>query len=233
MDEPNGAPVESGAAAPTEDSGGTLMGELAGGAAPAAEGDKAPAAGQEKAGGTLMTDLAGGKKEEPAGTEAEKEASKVPDKPEAYEFQFDEKTNVDQALLGNFRKEAHSMGLSRGQAQKLAKLWEGHVAGETERLRGEQLAAIEKAKSVWVAEIQAEPDYKQKEEHVKLALSAFGSPELFDIFQQTATGSHPVMWNFVANVGRELAEPRFRGRSAGGGREPSLPERMWPNMGKE
>lgn len=175
------------------------------------------------AGGKAGEQDAGGEKTDPA-------LAVTPDGPEGYDLSFGEGTEVDQHLLGDFTRTAHELGLTKGQAQKLAAMYEARINQATQAVQDEQAAALRVAREAWISEIKGRPTFKSEESQVKKALAAFGSPELFDLLDQTRLGDHPVFWNFMARTGQALGEPGFHGRGAGGGPEPPLPARMWPNM---
>ena len=156
-------------------------------------------------------------------------ASLKPDKPEGYELSFDKGVNVDQGLLASFKNTAHELGLNQGQAQKLAALYAGHVAGSAEAANKAQLAALTEAKKGWESEITARPGFKQEVMDARRTLKEFGSEELCTIMDDTLLGSHPVFFDFMVKVGKALAEPGFRG-SGGSENEKPLADRLWPGM---
>jgi len=194
--------------------------------------------GGELKGNSLMT-KPGGEGGEPAdgGQDAGKEqnkakddpADKVPDKPEGYELKFAEGTQVDQALLADFQKEAHALGIKPTQAQKLASMYEAHVAKAGEAAAAEQRRVVEEAKKGWEAEIEKLPTFTQDRAHIQSALRQYGDQELYELLDQTNLGSHPKMWAFMAKIGKELAEPGFHGKG-GDKKEAPLATRLWPNM---
>ena len=213
--------------------------------------DKQPEAGQETggefSGNSILTkpDAEPGKedasqpgagkdsqnKEPDAEPGKEDPAEKVPDKPEGYAFKFAEGTQVDQELLTGFQKAAHELGISQGKAQKLAEMYEAHAAKAGERVRTEQQKAIESAKTQWEAEIEKSPTFTQDREYARSALRQYGDTELYALLDQTNLGSHPKMWAFLAKIGKTLAEPGFKGETAGRA-EKTAAEIMYPNQGK-
>ena len=94
--------------------------------------------------------------------------------------------------------------------------------------RGKQLADAEEG---WIKEIKAMPDFEAKKADATRAMEQFGKPELVELFNNTRLGSHPALFNFVATVGKLLAEPGFV-RSKGGTGDLSLAEKLYPNQGK-
>ena len=91
------------------------------------------------------------------------------------------------------------------------------------------MAALATAKTGWEAEIKASPTFRADYDHARRALTQFGNRELFGIMDETLIGSHPVMFRFMAQVGRALAEPGFRGRGETNKSQKPLSERLWPS----
>ncbi len=207
--------VNAGGQAAPENDGGLPESVLTAGVTP--EGDNAHKTATE-----LLEEQAGQKKESDP-------AVAVPEKPEGYALKFNDGVEVDQALLGDFQKTAHELKLTAGQAQKLAELYATKMAGGEETFRKAQMDAVLEAERGWVNEIKGKPTYKEDLSHAQRALAEFGSPELFDIINDTRIGSHPTMFDFMAKVGRALAEPAVRGQGTAGAPEVPLYKRMWPN----
>lgn len=170
---------------------------------------------------------------EPKPTDPEPEAATVPDGPDGYQLAFAPETSVDQELLGDFRKTAHGLGLTQEQAKTLAGLYEAHAGRAADQAQKSQVEALIKAKAGWEAEIMASPTFQADYERASLAIERFGSPELKNLMKETVIGSHPAMFNFVAQIGRALVEPKFRGQ--GEPEKPPTPlyERIWPTNTKE
>lgn len=155
-------------------------------------------------------------------------AAQVPDKAEGYDLKFSPETKVDAELLGSFRQTALELGLTRGQAQKLGSLYEGHMAKAAERMQAEQTKALLEARKVWEDEITRTPTFQEDQARIQSALRQFGDDELYELLNQTNLGSHPKMWAFMAKVGKALAEPSFHG--SGAGQTKSAAEVLYPNM---
>lgn len=155
-------------------------------------------------------------------------AAKVPDKPEGYDLKFSPETQVDNDLLGDFRKTAKEIGLTQGQAQKLGSMYEARMAEVGKRMVEAQTQAMLEARKGWEAEITKRPAFQAEQGHIRAALRQFGDQELFDLLDQTNLGSHPKMWDFMAKVGKALAEPGFRGGNSGQAK--SAAEVLYPNM---
>jgi len=155
-------------------------------------------------------------------------AAKVPDKPEGYDLKFSPETQVDNDLLGDFRKTAKEIGLTQGQAQKLGSMYEARMAEVGKRMVEAQTQAMLEARKGWEAEITKRPAFQAEQGHIQAALRQFGDKELFDLLDQTNLGSHPKMWDFMAKVGKALAEPGFRGENSGQAK--SAAEVLYPTM---
>ncbi|MDR1684870.1 MAG: hypothetical protein LBR82_00235 [Desulfovibrio sp.] len=183
------------------------------------EGPKEPAPGEGKA----------GDKKEPEKPAEDDPAAKVPDKPEGYEIKFAEETQVDEAMLSTFKATAHELGLSQGQSQKLASMYEAQVGRLQEAAVKAQQAALGKVQLEWEAKIKADKDFAQKHNNAMLALRRYGSPELTAVMDQTRIGSFPAFFDFVAAVGGALAEPGFKGSGTGGGNR-TFSQVMYPDM---
>lgn len=154
----------------------------------------------------------------------------VPERPEEYNLSFGKDIQVDEELLTNFSSVAHEMGLQKGQAQKLADLYVAHTEQATRTAHEAQVASLMQAKKGWEREIESRPHFQQEVTDARRTLKEFGSPELNEIMDSSLLGSHPVFFDFVVKVGKALAEPEVRGRSASGQREKPLMDRLWPSM---
>lgn len=160
-------------------------------------------------------DAAEEKKDGPDKEAPDKEAdplAQVPESPDGYALAFDKSVSVDTALLSSFQATAFDLGINRGQAQKLADLYAGHVA-DTMRSQAETLR---QAVAGWESEIKDSPGFAAGKADAQRALAQYGSPELFQVMDETLIGSHPAMFRFMAAVGKALAEPEFKGKGAAG-----------------
>lgn len=157
-------------------------------------------------------------------------ATVVPAKPEDYALKFADEANVDKALLDNFKKAAHEIGIPQGQAQKLADFYAKNVADSAKAAQEAQVASLMEAKKGWESEITARPGFKTEVVDAKRTLKEFGTPELNELMDTSLLGSHPVFFDFVVKVGKALAEPEVRGRGTGGVKDLPLDQRLWPEM---
>lgn len=155
-------------------------------------------------------------------------SAKVPEKPEGYDLKFAPETQVDEALLDGFRKTAVELGLTQGQAQKLGSMYEAHMVNAGKLFVEAQTKALLEARKGWEADIAKRPAYEADLGRIQSCLRQFGDRELYDLLDQTNLGSHPKMFDFMAKVGKALAEPGFRG--AGSGEEKSAAEVLYPGM---
>ena len=167
-------------------------------------------------------------KQEQDGNKNDDPAAKVPDSPEGYDLKFAPETQVDNDLLGDFRKTAKDIGLTQGQAQKLGSMYEARMAEVGKRMVEAQTQAMLEARKGWEAEITKRPAFQAEQGHIQAALRQFGDQELYDLLDQTNLGSHPKMWDFMAKVGKALAEPGFRGENSGQAK--SAAEVLYPDM---
>lgn len=193
------------------------------------------------AGGTLLTKKDGGEgvqedgQAKGEGEKAEDEAKApspeevVPDKPEGYELTFDEAVQVDEALAGNFKALAHELKISQGQAQKLADFYVKQMEGSATAAHAAQVTALDNAQRNWEAEITSRPEFKQEVADAKRTLKEFGGPQLQKLMDESRLGSHPVFFDFVAKVGKALAEPEIRGAGMGNAK-PSAAKVLYPDM---
>ncbi len=173
-----------------------------------------------------------GKGEEPAKelTPEEAAALKVPESPEAYSLTFGEGVEVDAPILDSFTKTAHELGLTQGQAQKLASFYEGEIKGVFSRLEAVREKEFAAARGAWLEEIKGDPNYARKADQVGLALAGFGDPKLYDIMNQTGLGDHPVMFDFLARIGSRLGEMGFKGLGSAANRELDPAKILYPNQ---
>lgn len=174
---------------------------------------------QDAAPGTPPADAPGtspDKGQPPADDKPADPAAVVPESPDGYALEFAEGTVLDEVLLGSFKTTAHELGISQGQAQKLADLYAGHVAAKADAMQQEQAAALRTAVDGWEQTIKSSPTFAADKEHAQRALVQYGNPELFQVIDDTLIGSHPAMFSFMAAVGKALAEPVTRGNGASG-----------------
>lgn len=164
------------------------------------------------------------------GEPQEDTADLKPETPEGYALKFAEGTQVDSEILGQFQKTAHEMGLPLGQAQKMADLYAGHMAEMNQKYQEAQFQALNDYINTQNAELAKRPDFQKELGLARKTLKEFGSDELAEVFQQTAMGSHPAMFDFVVKVGKALGEPGFKG-GPGRSADPPLYERIWGKDG--
>ncbi len=200
------------------------------------EGDKRAESGASGQGKSLISQMGGqgdeGKKEEPTKELTPEEAAlaKTPESPEGYSLNFSEGVEVDAPILDSFTKAAHDMGLTQGQAQKLASFYEGEIQGVFARLEAAREKEFIAARGAWLEEIKGDPQYARKEHHVGLALAGFGDQKFFDIMNQTGLGDHPVMFDFLARIGNKLGELGFKGLGSAANREVDPARLLYPNQ---
>jgi hypothetical protein len=157
-------------------------------------------------------------------------AAEVPENADGYELKFADGVKLDEELLTSFKSTAHELGLTQGQSQKLASLYESHVAKANEAAQKAQVEALNKAQGEWEAELKGSETYKADVGYARKALREYGSPELRAVMNQTRIGSFPAFFKFVSAVGKALSEPGIKG--TGDNKTPELPiaQRLWKNM---
>ena len=172
-----------------------------------------------------------GEQKEKAKAEDADPAKAVPEGPDGYQFEFEQDVKVDEAMLGGFREVAHQLGITQEQAQKLA----GFYAGQVKQLNAAALETSAKqaaeTEQGWVNEIKALPDFESRKADAGRAMERFGTPKFVELLNQTRLGSHPELFNFVATIGKALAEPNMV-RSEGGSGTSSAADILYPNHGK-
>jgi hypothetical protein len=165
-----------------------------------------------------------------AGAKPEAALDTKPEAPDGYTLNFAEGIEVDTALLGTFQATAHEMGLTVGQSQKLADLYAGHTAEQARSFQEAQYKALNDYITARNAELARRPDFQAELTLAKKTLREFGSPELAEALAQTAMGSHPALFDFMAKVGKALGEPEMRGGPGGPEGAVPLQDRLWPGM---
>ncbi|MDR1242317.1 MAG: hypothetical protein LBM00_06010 [Deltaproteobacteria bacterium] len=216
----SGAEVKGG-----EPAGETLLTGLEEKAEENGEGGKAgnadkDASAKDRAGGTSGGDKA---------KSADGSGGEVPDTPEGYKLKFAETVRPDEELLGNFKQTAHELGLSLKQAQRLSELYIGHAVRLEEKALDSQTSALLAARKQWESEIKKSASFEQDKSLARKALKRFGNQELYDLLDQTNLGAHPRMFSFMAEIGKALAEPGFKGNSAAR-EEKSIARILYPEM---
>lgn len=182
--------------------------------------------------GKIKTALtAGFDDDEGAAAGDEKEAAPASD----YDLKFSEGVSVDTELLASFSGVAKEIGLDNDQAQKLATLYEAHIAKTAATWREAQNKALMDYIKTEESAIAAEPGGKENMVYAAKAFKAFGSKELADLMNQTAIGSSRPMVSFFAKIGRmaeKYGEPGFEGTSSPAKGFENLADKLWPNGGR-
>ncbi|GHV58472.1 peptidase [Deltaproteobacteria bacterium] len=164
------------------------------------------------------------------GNEVPEGPGAVPLAPGGYALKFAEGTEVDTALLTGFQQTAHDLGLTTGQAQKLADLYAARVAEQGRELEGRKQEALQSYIETQNAEIKKRPNFTAEFALARKTLHEFGGPELTEALNQTGLGSHPALFEFMAKVGQALGEPEMRGGPGGAAAAVPLQDRLWPGM---
>ena len=218
--------------------------EQTSGASTGAETGTKAEAGSESSKSLLTDGLAGGEDVQKAqageegGREKEGEEKEddpslaVPEKAEDYQVELAEGTEVDQDLLEAYRGKAHELGLNQKQFQELASLYAEKAAGGQDKFLKVQSDAVMAAGKKWAEEIQARPTFEAEKTQAQLALRQFGTPELMEYLDVSQAGSYPPIFDFVAKVGKALAEPGFHGGGGSESRSRSAADVLYPNKNK-
>ena len=151
----------------------------------------------------------------------------VPETADGYEIKLPSGVQIDEELLGSFKALAHEQGIPQGAAQSLAELYAKH----TEVMQKQQAAAVEAWEEAEVAKLKASPTFDADLAATRKVLTAYGSPELYEVLDQTRIGSHPALFAMFAKIGKDLEEPSLKGVGGGGG-ELTAEEIVYPNMNK-
>lgn len=216
----SGQPGNDASAGGAAASGSEQIAKAAGGSGLAGPHGPDAGAGKDNAPGSLMTG------------QAPKEGD-VPEAPDGYTFTFQPDTLVDEGLLTEFRTFAHKKGLTQGQAQELAQLYE--YAGRRSVQQAEE--ALVQQEAAFRKQCQVDPEiggskFDENLTYATRAVEAFSTPGLMHVLHTTGFGSHPEVVRFFVRVGKSLGEkPMPKGAEAAS--ESSLAELMFPSMVKK
>ena len=119
------------------------------------------------------------------------------------DFTLPEGQNADPAVLDEFKSLAAENGLSQEAAQKFVDL--------QARLNQKQQQSVAAITRQWARDARADTEFGGAgfDRNVGLAqqaLSAFGSPALSDLINQTGLGNHPEIIRTFWRIGRALSE---------------------------
>jgi hypothetical protein len=180
---------------------------------------------QELPGGPLTRDLAG------EGTPAP-EAAAVPASPADYKFDLSSLGEVDPALDAEYRDVAHQLGLSQGQAQRLAELYGQKLKSESTKAGQTYFNRLAAQVEEWNQQLYNDPGYNANIKSCQLALSKFSDDEFIKLLDSSGMGSHPAFYRFISRVGKSLREPAIGGQESQDGRKKTLEGTFWPSASK-
>lgn len=155
-------------------------------------------------------------------------------KPAEYkEFTLPQGAVKDEALMGEFTELAKSAGLSQESAQKIVDL-APKLSERIAQANAQQWMDLQKE---WQSQVKADPEiggknWQATEANISKAIDAYGGKDkqaLLEAFALTGAGNNPVIVKFIANMSRQLAEPKFvPGKPAG--QKKSAAQALYPNM---
>lgn len=169
-------------------------------------------------------------------TEAKTDAeAKPPERvvPDKYEFTAPEGVTLDAEALGEFEGMAKELKLTQEEAQKVADIGPKMMA----KWQAKQAEAIQTAAAEWAATATADKEYGGEKlteslATAKKALTAFGTPELQTLLNDSRLGNHPEVIRFMVRAGKAISEDRMV--TGGAGPSGSIPataaQRMYPSM---
>lgn len=133
----------------------------------------------------------------------------VPESEDKYGLQRDEKSPVDEAFFGEFKKAAFSSGLLPHQAQALLGTFENMAKGNTEKFA----AQVKEESERQVAALRNEwgEAFDSKLETIKETVDRFGGDELRAVLKQAGLGTHPAIAKLFVQIGESLKEKAPKG----------------------
>lgn len=154
-------------------------------------------------------------------TEDETDKAKPEGAPEKYEFKAPENVALNDEVIGKFSEVARELNLTQDAAQKLIDSV-GPVMAER------QANVLKQARADWKGQSEVDKEfggdnYAANLATAKKALTAFGSPELVSLLNQSGFGEHPEIIRLFYRAGKSISEDRIvsGGISAGDSRDPA------------
>ena len=127
--------------------------------------------------------------------------------PEDYVFKFNPETQVDEALVADFRRFAFEQKMSLENAQLMAKFYENHVRELAEKQSREQARLLQSMQKACEEDTEyGGMSFSDNMRYAKAAVLRFDDGSLAEILNETGFGSHPEVVRFMYRVGRALAE---------------------------
>ncbi len=132
-----------------------------------------------------------------------------PEKPEGYEIAYPDgmpEGMRDDALLADFRAKAHELGLSKAQAETLAKWQIEHSMTQGQTLQGQWKAENEAAETALKTEWGAKYDENLKGAKNALTVFSKDDPKFIEYLEKTGLGSNPSMVRIFHRINEGMAE---------------------------
>jgi hypothetical protein len=136
----------------------------------------------------------------------------APEKPDGYEFtkpELPEGATYDESLDQFFRDKAHEIGLTKRQAHALRAAW---IADQTQRFQAQQQEAQKQAaaRQAQLEKVLATfgPDKDAMLDGARRVVDQFGGDAFKQYLRSTGLGDDPVLVEFMAKVGKAMAEDR-------------------------
>lgn len=174
----------------------------------------APAAGAPAGDGTTPPGEGGEVVKTPEQIEADRvaaeaaaEAAKPAGAPEKYEtFTPPEGGQLDDAVMAQFSDVARELNLPQDKAQLLI----DKVAPVIAQRQAEQ---IETMRTTWAEASTADTEFggaklEESKAHAAKAMTAFASPELKTLLNDTGLGNHPELVRFMVRAGKAISEDK-------------------------
>ena len=138
----------------------------------------------------------------------------LPESPDKYGLALDDKaTDADKAMLGDFTKAAHELGLPADMAKGVMGFWMAKVAEANAAAEAAQTAqasaGVEALKKAWGLA------YEPKLKEIGRALSTYGDPELQKALEGDAIGRFPNLAQMLGKMLDRMAEPGGAGGLSG------------------
>lgn len=157
------------------------------------------------------------------------EGQQQPGAPEKYDFKAPEgQPAYDEGVISAFSEAARELNLTQDSAQKVI----DKVVPVMQARQAEQFNAM---KAQWADQAKTDTEFggdnfDQNMAVAKQALDKFGSEGLTSLLNDTGFGNHPEWIRFTFKVGQALSEEKVFGSGSTDSGEPSIAQRMFPNM---
>lgn len=152
--------------------------------------------------------------------------------PEDYVFKFNPETQVDEALVADFRRFAFEQKMSLENAQLMVKFYENHVRELAEKQSREQARLLQSMQKACEEDTEyGGMSFSDNMRYAKAAVLRFDDGSLAEILNETGFGSHPEVVRFMYRVGRALAEKDMP-KAKDVQKERSAAELFYPSMRK-